>query len=173
MHKKKAIIIGSGVAGMAVAIRLAVQGFEVSVYEKNNYPGGKLHHFEKDGFHFDAGPSLFTQPKNMQELFELANEPIKKYFSYKAVDVACKYFYENGKVLQAYTDKNAFAEELKEQLNEDAASVKNYLAKSGKVYDNIGTVFLNHSLHKRKTWLHKRILKALAAVKFGDRKSVV
>ena len=74
MHNKKAIIIGSGVAGMAAAIRLKVQGFDVDVYEKNNFPGGKLHSFEKGGFYFDAGPSLFTQPKNIEELFALAGD---------------------------------------------------------------------------------------------------
>ena len=66
MNKKKAIIIGAGIGGMATAIRLAVQGFSVEVYEKNNFPGGKLSAFEMSGFKFDAGPSLFTQPKNIE-----------------------------------------------------------------------------------------------------------
>ena len=74
----KAIIIGSGVGGLATAIRLQLQGYAVTVYEKNSYAGGKLSAFEKQGYHFDAGPSLFTQPQNIVELFELANEPIQK-----------------------------------------------------------------------------------------------
>ena len=93
MQQKKAVIIGSGVAGMASAIRLAVQGFAVTVYEKNTYPGGKLSAFEKEGFHFDAGPSLFTQPQNIEELFALADEPIENYLSYHKIDIACKYFF--------------------------------------------------------------------------------
>lgn len=64
----KAIIIGAGVAGLASAIRLAVQGFNVTVYEKNSYPGGKLSHFTLGDYSFDAGPSLFTQPENIIEL---------------------------------------------------------------------------------------------------------
>ena len=60
----KAIIIGSGVAGLASAIRLAVQGFAVTVFEKNSYPGGKLSAFELGSYRFDSGPSLFTQPGN-------------------------------------------------------------------------------------------------------------
>ena len=46
MQDQKAIIIGSGIAGMACAIRLAIQGFNVEVYEANDYPGGKLSFFE-------------------------------------------------------------------------------------------------------------------------------
>ena len=107
MQNKKAIIIGSGVAGLAAAIRLSVQGFNVSVYEKNDHPGGKMHAFKKDGFCFDAGPSLFTQPQNIEELFKLAGEPIEKYFSYQPVDIACKYFFENGKTVQAFTNAAA------------------------------------------------------------------
>ena len=54
-----AFIIGSGIAGLASAIRLAVQGYQVTVFEKNSYPGGKLSWFAKEGYAFDAGPSLF------------------------------------------------------------------------------------------------------------------
>ena len=57
MSSKEAIIIGAGVGGMATAIRLKLQGYDVQVFEKNDYPGGKLSHFETNGFRFDAGPS--------------------------------------------------------------------------------------------------------------------
>lgn len=165
MHTKKAIVIGSGIAGMATAIRLSVQGFEVAVYEKNSYPGGKLSAFEKDGFLFDAGPSLFTQPQNIEAIFTAAGEPINKYFSYQPVDIACKYFYEDGKIVHAYTDAALFSKELQEQLNEAPDAVESYLKESAKLYNDVGSIFVDHSLHKRKTWLNKRIGKALSTVK--------
>lgn len=167
MKQKKAAVIGSGIGGLAVAVRLAVEGFEVSVYEKNDCPGGKLTAFEKDGYHFDAGPSLFTQPQNITELFELAGEPIEDYFSYKPVDLACKYFYPSGKIINAYTDAALFANELNEQVHEEKSAVLDYLKQAEKVYENIGSIFLNHSLHKRKTWFNKRILKALGTVRYS------
>ena len=166
MQTKNAIIIGSGVGGMAIAIRLALQGYTVKVFEKNSYPGGKLSAFEKEGYHFDEGPSLFTQPQNLEELFELAGEPMGQYLRYRPVAIACKYFYENGKTVNAYTDAIRFAGEMQEQVNEEPANITNYLERSGKVYANIGTIFVDHSLHKRKTWLHKRILKALSTVRY-------
>ncbi len=58
---ERLLIIGSGVAGMATAIRLAVAGFQVTIFEKNSYPGGKLHAFEKAGyFLMKAHPYLLS-----------------------------------------------------------------------------------------------------------------
>ncbi len=165
MQTKKAIIIGSGIAGMATAVRLAVQGYAVQVFEKNAQPGGKLSLIEKDGYRFDAGPSLFTQPANIEALFELAGEPIADYFQYKPVDIACRYFYENGKVVNGYTDAAALAVELQEQLGEKKEAVADYLRAAAALYNRVGSVFLNHSLHRRATWLHKRTIDALGAVK--------
>ncbi|HRH48517.1 MAG TPA: phytoene desaturase family protein [Panacibacter sp.] len=161
-----AAVIGSGVAGLASAIRLAVFGVQVSVFEKNSYPGGKLSHFEKNNFLFDAGPSLFTQPDNIEELFKLAGENIDEYFHYKPVPIACKYFYEDGIIINAYTDAEKFSEELSVKLEEDKKSVGQYLAHSKKLYNNVASVFLNYSLHKLKSLFTAPLGKAIAAVKW-------
>ena len=167
MSSSKAIIIGSGIGGLATAIRLAVMGYAVEVFERNDYPGGKLSLIEKDGFRFDAGPSLFTQPQNIEALFSLANEPIEDYFNYQSVDVVCHYFFENGKQLKTYADKTLLAKTFEEVLGEDRNAVINYLNDAEKLYNNIGTIFLNHSLHKRNTWLHSRVFNALKHVKWS------
>ena len=78
---KSAVIIGAGIGGLASAIRLAVLGMKVTVFEKNDFPGGKLQEMERDGYRFDMGPSLFTQPQNIEELFTLAEENITDFFT--------------------------------------------------------------------------------------------
>ncbi len=166
MSPQKAIIIGSGIAGMATAIRLAVQGFEVTVFEANAFPGGKLSLFEKDGFRFDAGPSLFTEAHLVEELFELADEPMENYFSYQQLDTACHYFFENGKRLKADTDKDKLDAAIATQLGEKPGTVKDYLSRAEKLYDDVGHIFLNFSLHKTSTWIHKRVWKAVKAVRW-------
>lgn len=165
MSKPKAIVIGAGVAGLASAIRLAVQGFQVEVFEKNEYPGGKLSHFTLGDFQFDAGPSLFTQPQNIVELFQLANEPIEAYFNYQSLPVSFKYFYEDGTVVNAYTDEEKLSTEFQQKLGEDEKAVKQYLQQSADIYQNIGTIFLNYSLHKIATLFKAPVRKAIAATK--------
>jgi phytoene dehydrogenase-like protein len=70
--KKRVAIIGSGIAGMSAAIRLAANGYEVTVYESSSVPGGKLHEFYSGKYRFDAGPSLFTLPQLVIDLLKMA-----------------------------------------------------------------------------------------------------
>ena len=164
-HSPKAIIIGAGIAGLASAIRLAVQGFAVKVFEKNNYPGGKLSDFALNGYHFDAGPSLFTQPQNIEELFALAGEPMEDYFEYMRMPISCNYFYEDGTVVHAYADTERFAKELADKMGETEQSLLSYLKKSERIYNDIGNIFLNHSLQKRSTLRKAPVLKAVRAIR--------
>lgn len=166
MSQRDAVVIGSGIAGMAAAIRLSLQGFRVQVFERNAYPGGKLSLIEKDGFRFDAGPSLFTQPHHLTELFEMAGVPVDSYFRFQNVPLSCKYFFENGKRVNAWTNPEALDREMQEQLGERPGSVIRYLKESKRLYESIGTIFLNHSLHQLSTWLQRSVLKALRTLKW-------
>ncbi|WP_298390904.1 1-hydroxycarotenoid 3,4-desaturase CrtD [Hydrotalea sp.] len=160
------IIIGAGVAGLAAAIRLAVAGYPVQVFEQNSYPGGKVSYFELNGYYFDAGPSLFTQPANIEALFELAGEPIDEYFQYRSLPIACRYFYEDGTRLVAYTNNSRFAEEAGQQLGEPADNIARYLRDSAHLYNKVGTLFLNFSLHKPAILFQKKIFTAVTAIRW-------
>ena len=101
--KKKVAIIGSGIAGLSLSIRLSKMGYDVYVYEKNSCPGGKLSSFKLGKFRFDIGPPLLTMPNYIDELFELFGEDPRKYFNYKKKEIGCKYFWEDGIKLNAYS----------------------------------------------------------------------
>ena len=167
MSSKKAIIIGAGVGGMATAIRLKLLGYSVQVFEKNDYPGGKLTHFETNGFRFDAGPSLFTSPQLIEELFTLAKEPIAPYFSYEKLEVACNYFYEDGVNIKAYTNKTAFALELQEKTGEPTKNLYRYLNYASDAYNHIANIFLRYSLHTIQTLFKAPIGKAFSKLRLA------
>ena len=157
----KAIIIGAGIAGIASAIRMAVKGFDVEVFEANEHAGGKLSQIEMDGFRFDAGPSLFTMPQYVDELFTLADKNSEDYFQYDKLDEICRYFYEDGLNLTAYSNVDKFAVEVATKTNSSALEVKNFLKKSATIYDVTHKVFLERTLHKLKSYLHWDTLKSV------------
>ncbi|WP_339874884.1 1-hydroxycarotenoid 3,4-desaturase CrtD [uncultured Algoriphagus sp.] len=157
---KKAIIIGSGIAGIAASIRLAIKGYHVEVFEANAYPGGKLSEIEIEGYRFDAGPSLFTLPEQVDELFRLAGKRPEDYFVYEKLDVTCQYFWEDGTNLKAYADLDQFAEEVQSNLGEPASSIRDALRQSAFIYDSLAPLFMNRSLHKMDTWTNPQALKS-------------
>ncbi|KQS35212.1 1-hydroxycarotenoid 3,4-desaturase CrtD [Pedobacter sp. Leaf194] len=157
----KVVVIGAGIAGIASAIRMAVRGFDVQVFEANDYPGGKLSQIEMNGFRFDGGPSLFTMPQYVDELFKLAGKEPKDYFEYEKLDEICRYFYEDGLRLTASSDVEIFANEVGEKTNSSAAEIKRFLKKSATIYDVTHKVFLERTLHKLKSYLHLDTLKSV------------
>ncbi len=115
---KKAVVIGAGIGGMATAIRLACQGFEVEVFEASDHIGGKLHVQEIHGFRFDLGPSLFTLPHLVEELFTLANVPMSPIFEYQKLPSIAHYFWEDGTRLIAKENIQEWAQEIADKLGE-------------------------------------------------------
>ena len=158
---KKVIIVGAGIAGIATAIRLSTKGYQVTVFESNPYPGGKLSAFSLAQYRFDAGPSLFTMPHYVDELFELCGEDPRKYFNYQKKAVACGYFWEDGTRLHAYSDRTKYLEEVEEKLGVAPSVLAHYLDKAKKKYDLTVELFLEKSLHRWKTFLSFKTLKAL------------
>ena len=155
---KKAIIIGSGIGGIATALRLRSMNYDVTVFENNNYPGGKLASFDLGPYRFDAGPSLLTMPHFIDELFVLFNENPRDYFNYKKKDISCKYFWDDGTKLNAYSEKSKFINEINKVLGVKESTVSTYLLKAKKKYDLTKSMFLEQSLHKLKTYLSKDLL---------------
>jgi diapolycopene oxygenase len=156
-----AIIIGSGIAGLAASVRLAVKGYAVEVFEANAYPGGKLTQFKQGSYRFDAGPSLFTMPHYMDELFELAGKNPIQYFKYKRKDESCRYFWDDGTKLIAHADQKRFAEEVEAKLGVNATTVLKKLNHSKQMYELAGRTFLEKPLNRWSTWFSSGNIKSM------------
>jgi phytoene desaturase len=157
-------IIGAGIAGLASAVRMAAKGHEVTVFEANSFPGGKLSEFNFNGYRFDAGPSLFTMPHYVDELFTLAGKNPKDYFNYQKLEVVCHYFWEDGTRLHAHADENLFAQEVEEKLKVPGKRLLHSLQDSREKYEKTGRIFLENSLHKAKTWLKPSVAFAMLKI---------
>lgn len=162
----KAIVIGSGIGGLATAIRLAAKGYQTQVFEQNDRPGGKLTALKIGDYHFDRGPSLFTQPQLLEKLFEEAGKKLEDYLSYEQLEVLCHFFYEDGTFLRAFAEPDKLYAEIEQKLNVSPKLLQDYLQATQTLHRKIAWIFLEKSLHKWGTWLHKRIIPALLAVKW-------
>jgi diapolycopene oxygenase len=160
----KAIIIGSGIAGLAASVRLAVKGYAVEVFEANAYPGGKLTQFQQGNYRFDAGPSLFTMPQYMDDLFELAGKNPKQYFNYKRKDESCRYFWDDGTKFTAHADQEKFAKTVEESLGVNAGIILRKLNKSRQMYELAGRTFLEKPLNRWSTWFARDNIKSMLSL---------
>lgn len=158
-------VIGSGIAGLSAAIRLSLQGRKVVVFEKNTYTGGKITAFEKQGFRFDMGPSLFTMPQLVEELFELAGKTPKDYFQYHTHDEVCRYFWLDGKCLTLYPSVDRNVEAITTVFGKESGRrVRKYFDDARKKFELTAPFFLESSLHKAKTFLSPRVLKVVSEI---------
>ncbi|MDZ7846428.1 MAG: 1-hydroxycarotenoid 3,4-desaturase CrtD [Owenweeksia sp.] len=129
--------------------------------EANDYPGGKITELRGGGYRFDAGPSLFTMPAFVDELFTLTGRNPSDYYEYQRKEIACQYFWEDGTELTAWSDVQKFACRAAQKTGVEALAVTNDLKSASQTYDAIKGVFLEKSLHRFENYFHKDVLKAM------------
>jgi phytoene desaturase len=144
----KAVIIGSGIGGLATAVRLAIAGYETHIFEKNDMPGGKIGEISMSGCRFDTGPSLFTLPSLVDELFALAGEDPRDHFRYMPLSSSCRYFFDDGTLLNAWTDRQRFASEVEDVTGEPAANIIAFLDECAVLYDLTAGMFIFSPFYK-------------------------
>jgi phytoene desaturase len=143
---KKAIVIGSGIGGIAASIRLARKGYSVKVFEASDYPGGKLSQFKMGEYRFDRGPSLFTLPQYVEELFSLCEEKMTDHFSYSELPILCKYFYSDGSTFEAKGNREENMKALAESFQEDESKVRKFFKEAEFIYKTTAPLFLERPL---------------------------
>ncbi|NCC52022.1 MAG: phytoene desaturase [Spartobacteria bacterium] len=118
--KKKIIVIGSGLGGISAAITLAQEGYEVSVYEKNDRIGGKLNVLTTQGYTFDMGPSILTLPHIFERLFTRSGKKMADYIPIRTLQPHWRNFFDDGTVVNLFMEKERMAAEA-EKLEPGAA----------------------------------------------------
>ena len=113
-------MIGAGIGGIATAARLAKNGYEVTVLEKESTPGGRCNQIVRDGHRFDIGPTLFLMPEVWEETFASLGEKMSDHLDLKRIDLAKKLIV---KVAVHTTGDLAFDQRLVPALRSDLADL--------------------------------------------------
>ena len=95
---KKAIIIGSGFAGLSAASFLAKAGWEVEVLEKHDQPGGRCRHFKVGGFSFDMGPSWYWMPDVFDRYFGCFGKKVANYYDLIRLNPSYRIYWEQNQM---------------------------------------------------------------------------
>jgi phytoene desaturase len=122
---KSAIIVGAGVGGIATAARLAQAGYQVTVFEKTNRPGGRMSIVKQRGFTFDTGPSLFLMPATYRATYADLGERMEDYLDLIRIDPTYRIHFHDGSTIDLTGD----LEHMRDQLETfEPGSFDQYLA---------------------------------------------
>src|ERR1700735_4294508 len=105
-------VIGSGLGGLAAAVTLAARGYQVEVFEKNAWLGGKAAVLMGDGFRFDMGPTILIRPSVLRRIFAEAGRRLEDYLKMVRLDPQWRCFFDDGLVLDLEDDLQRMAGSL-------------------------------------------------------------
>jgi phytoene desaturase len=133
MHKK-VVVIGSGFAGLSAACNLAAEGFDVTVLEKNNIPGGRARQYSAEGFVFDMGPSWYWMPDVFEQFFARFGKKVSDYYDLVRLDPSYSVVFGPGDTLQVPAQMPAL-EAMFERLEPgSSANLRKFLHEAGYKY---------------------------------------
>ncbi len=131
----RAIVIGAGFGGLALAIRLQSAGIDTLVVEARDRPGGRAYVFEKDGFTFDAGPTVVTDPACLSELWQLTGQRIERDVDLVPVSPFYRLSWPDGSTFDYGNDKASLARQIAALDPADLEGYEQFLSYSASVYE--------------------------------------
>jgi phytoene desaturase len=132
---KKALVIGSGFGGLALAIRLQSAGIDTTIVEARDKPGGRAYFWERDGHIFDAGPTVITDPSCLRELWELSGQDIARDVELLPVSPFYRLSWPDGTSFDYLNDDRRLEEQIRELDPADVEGYRKFLHYSAGVYE--------------------------------------
>jgi phytoene desaturase len=141
---KTAAVIGSGFGGLALAIRLQSAGVQTTLFEARDKPGGRAYVYEDEGFVFDAGPTIITDPSSIEELFALSGRTLSDYVELMPITPFYRLCWEDGYSFDYVNEQDELDRQIRAKSPGDVAGYQRFLAYSRKLlqegYVKLGAV---------------------------------
>jgi phytoene dehydrogenase-like protein len=112
MKSKSVVVIGAGIGGLCAAIHLAARGMQVMVFEKNPHPGGRVDWIEREGHHFDIGPTLMVMQPVYADEFRALGTPMEALLDLQKVDPTYRVVFDDGSQLALTSDMRSLQDQL-------------------------------------------------------------
>src|SRR5208283_4368569 len=101
----RAAVIGAGFGGLALGVRLQSAGITTTVVEARDKPGGRAYVWHDQGFTFDAGPTVITDPACIEELFALSGRRLADYVELIPVSPFYRLIWPDGATFDYVNDQ--------------------------------------------------------------------
>ncbi len=154
--KPRAVVIGSGLGGLAAAVRLGARGYRVTVLEKLDGPGGRAYVHRQDGFTFDAGPTIVTAPFLLSELWEMAGAKFEDEIDLRLMDPFYRIRFSDGETFDYSGDADRVKAEIARFQPRDVEGYDRFMASSEAIF-RVGFEQLGHVPFDRWTDMAKII----------------
>ncbi len=132
---KKAAVIGSGFGGLALAIRLQSAGIQTTILESRDKPGGRAYYWDKDGFIFDGGPTVITDPDCLSQLWDLTGHDMAKDIELMPVSPFYRLNWPDGTNFDYVNDPEELYANIAAIEPDDVEGYKRFLEYSGGLYE--------------------------------------
>jgi phytoene desaturase len=134
IEPRRAVVIGAGFGGLALAIRLQASGIQTTLLEKRDKPGGRAYVYQTQGFVFDAGPTVITDPSCIEELFAAAGKRMADYVEMLPVAPFYRLCWEDGSHFDYANDQEALDRQIHARNPADVEGYRRFLAYSKAVF---------------------------------------
>jgi phytoene desaturase len=124
---KKAIVVGAGPGGLAIAMLLAKEGVEVTLFEKDRRVGGRTKTLDDGGFRFDMGPTFFLYPQILESIFARCGLAMSDYVALRRVDPSYRIAFENGPDVHVSGDIDQLEREISKIDADDARQIRRFI----------------------------------------------
>ena len=131
----RAIVIGSGFGGLAAAARLGARGYQVTVLEKLDGPGGRAYVYQRDGYTFDAGPTIITAPYLFADLWQFCGRKISDDVTLRALDPFYEVRFDDGDVFRYTSNLELMREQIARIEPRDVEGFNRFLGVSREIFE--------------------------------------
>lgn len=136
MNRKRIAIVGAGMGGLALALRLSHRGHAVTVFEKNSFVGGRCHRIRVGDCQFDAGPTLLMMLDPFRKLFSDVGERFEDHLMIHRCDPSYRTFFRDGTRLDASVDRSAMLQQMEAMgARRDAQRYEQFLSRIRDLYE--------------------------------------
>jgi len=145
--KRTALVIGAGIGGITIAARLAKNGYDVTVLEKEATPGGRCNQIVQAGHRFDIGPTLFLMPEVWEETFAALGERMGDHLDLRRIDPTYRIHFDDGLQLALTSNLGAMQSQLEKVEKTAFTGFLQYITEGSRHYRISLEKFVGRNFH--------------------------